>query len=330
MAILVARNLKAYYSITGGLGERLHVHAVDGVNLVINEREIFGIAGESGCGKSTLIKVLYGLVKPPLTVLEGDVYYNIDDNRVHILSLDERERRGIWWKVISYIPQGSMSVLNPTIRIRDQFLDVMKIHTKSFDKREALEVVEKHVQNLGLPIEVLSSYPHQLSGGMRQRVIIALATILKPRVIFADEPTTALDVIVQRGVLEMLRRLQKELSNTIVIVTHDMGVQAQISHRIAVMYAGKIIEVAPTMEIFKHPVHPYTKYLIASLPKIGDRAKRPSIRGRPPSLVNPPPGCRFAPRCPAKRDLCLEREPGLVEIRPGHFVACHYHEGEEV
>mgnify|MGYP000445086087 CR=1 FL=1 len=320
--VLEVNNLKAYYTIEY-YDQRYVVRAVDDVSLRINECEILGICGESGCGKSTLLKALYGLTLPPLKIFDGKIFYYIDGKKIDLLSLDERSLRNMRWRVMSYIPQGSMSVLNPTMRIRDQFIRIIRAHNKEMSKNEIMELIERSIEEKGLPHEVLSSYPHQLSGGMRQRVVIALATVLNPKIVFADEPTTALDVIVQRGILQMLKDTQRKLQNVIILVTHDMGVQAQITDRVAVMYAGHVVEVAPTESIYKSPLHPYTWYLINSLPRIGDKKRRKSIGGAPPSLINPPLGCRFAPRCPMKKDKCVKSVPKLVEVKPDHYVACH-------
>jgi peptide/nickel transport system ATP-binding protein len=313
-------NVRAYYKIFGGGEDSRYVRAVDDISFSLYNSEILGIAGESGCGKSTLIKVLYGLVDPPLVLLNGDVIYRIGDEEISIR--DRRFKRKVQWKVCSYIPQSSMSVLNPVMRIKDHFFKIIQAHFRDIDERELYEDIEKHVQRLGLPVEALTSFPHQLSGGMRQRVVIALATFLKPRVILADEPTTALDVINQRGVLQLLIRIQREMRNTVVIVTHDMGVHAQTAQRLMVMYAGKIVELASTEEIFKNSYHPYVRILIDSLPFIGDKKRRPSLKGRPPSLLNPPSGCRFHPRCPFAEDACKRGEPPLVEVSYGHYVSC--------
>ncbi|MCX7795994.1 MAG: ABC transporter ATP-binding protein [bacterium] len=320
MAILKTENLKAYY-ITEIFGVKRTVRAVDGVSVSINNNEIFGIAGESGCGKSTLIKTLLGIVKPPLTVLEGGVNYSIGDKKFDILALNQKELKSIRWEYISYIPQSSMSVLNPVRRIRDSFKSFINAH-KKIEKEEFKNLVEEHLNALGLPTEVLNAYPHQLSGGMRQRVTIALATILRPKVIFADEPSTALDVVVQRGVIQLLKDIQQEQKNTVILVTHDMAIHANICDRIAIMYAGKIIEEAKTEEIFKNPLHPYTKYLIGSLPKIGDKSYRVSAPGSPPPLTNLPPGCSFHPRCPYTTERCKREFPKLVEVADSHKVAC--------
>jgi len=320
-AILHIEKLKAYYDVKA-FGVDRYVRAVNNVNFDVSEGEIFGIAGESGCGKSTLIKVLYALNKPPLTVMGGRVLYNTEGGDKNPLEIGSKELQKLRWNFVSYIPQGSMSVLNPTIRIKKQFLDVIKAHHKGTDAKEAIKLSEEHVSSLGLPREVMDSYPHQLSGGMKQRVTIALATILKPRIIFADEPTTALDVVVQRGVIQLLKHIQKELHNTVIIVTHDMGVHAEMADRIGIMYAGKIIEIAPTREIFKNALHPYTQYLIKSLPKVGDKTPKASAPGAPPSLDSLPNGCSFNPRCPYAKEDCYGSEPELRKIKAQHLVAC--------
>jgi len=321
--IIQASNLRACYVSRSVYGKKEFVQAVDDVNLSINENEIFGIAGESGCGKSTLIRVLYKLVTPPLTVTSGKVIFDPEGEKIDIFSLEEKTLRTMRWKKFSYIPQGSMSVLNPTMRIKNQFLEVIKAHQKDMKRKEAEKLIEENIEELGLPIEVLTSYPHQLSGGMKQRIIISLSALLKPGVIFADEPTTALDVITQRGVMQMLQRIQKKLQNSVVLVTHDMGVQAEFTNRVAIFYAGKIVETAPTERIFEAPRHPYTRYLIGALPRIGDKTRRVSLGGLPPSLKNPPEGCRFQPRCPLAEDKCKKQEPPMVEIGSDHYLACH-------
>lgn len=320
-AILRTKNLKAYYSFKA-FGIDRNIRALDDVTFDIYEKEIFGIAGESGCGKSTLMKVLYGLIKSPLRHVGGDAIYKINGKEKSVFSFDKEKLRRLRWSFMSYIPQGSMNILNPTLRIKKQFLNIIKAHKDVVNVDEAENIAVEHIKSLGLPLEVLRSYPHQLSGGMRQRVTIALATVLKPRIIFGDEPTTALDVVVQRGVIQLLKDIQKELDNTVIMVTHDMAVHAELTDRIGIMYAGKMVEIASTHEIFKEPLHPYTQYLINSLPRIGDKSEKVSVPGAPPSLANPPSGCRFHPRCPYAKQICKEKEPPLEELKPGHFVAC--------
>lgn len=297
------------------------IRAVDNVSLKIFSGEIYGIAGESGCGKSTLLKTLLANLEPPLRLFGGELNYWLDSKPVNVVSLKEEERRRLKWRFISYIPQGSMHVLNPVKRIRDTFMEILKSHVRR-QKETFLEMAIEHLKALGLPSRVLDMFPHQLSGGMRQRVTIALATLLKPRIILADEPTTALDVVAQRAVIQLIKKIQKELKNTIVLVTHDMGIHAQVTTRMAIMYAGKIVEEGPTLEIFKEPLHPYTRYLIQSLPRVGDKQLREGIPGSPPSLVSPPSGCRFHPRCPHATQRCEEEEPVFLEVNPGHRAAC--------
>jgi peptide/nickel transport system ATP-binding protein len=315
------RDLRAYY-VTNTSSTQRTVRAVDDISLQIHEGEVYGIAGESGCGKSTLLKVLLGMITPPLTVVAGSIHYRVEGRDVDVLALSEDERRAMRWKVVSYIPQGSMHVLNPVSRIRDTFRDFIAAHKPTW-AASTDEHVLAYLGELGLPDSVLGAYPHQLSGGMRQRVTIALATILSPRLVLADEPTTALDVVVQRGVIQLLQDIRKRMNSTLVLVTHDMGVHANLADRVMVLYAGQVMEEADTATLFGEPLHPYTQYLIRSLPKIDDRAERVSIPGRPPALDNPPSGCRFHPRCPFAMDVCKTTVPRLEEVRAGHRVACH-------
>ncbi len=319
--IIEANNLQAYY-ISRAYGVERTVKAVDDMTIRINEGEVYGIAGESGCGKSTLLKVLLGEYKPPLTVVGGSVTYHMDGRSIDAASMTEEARRDLRWKRISYVPQGSMHVLNPVRRIRDTFHDFIAAH-RAVSKRESYQLTSEYLRDLGLPAKVMAAYPHQLSGGMRQRVTIALATVLWPKLIFADEPTTALDVVVQRGVIQLLKEIQQREGSTLVLITHDMGVHANLADRIAVLYAGKLVEEADTRTILTCPKHPYTQYLIKSLPNLDERAERVSIPGRPPALDKPPAGCRFHPRCPMAREKCRTIDPELITIAPGHRVACH-------
>ena len=322
MSVIVeATDLQAYY-ITNAYGVKRTVKAVDNISLKINEGEVFGIAGESGCGKSSLLKVLLGEHRPPLTVVGGSVKYHLDGTEIDPLAVDQHQRRAIRWKQVSYIPQGSMHVLNPVRRIRDSFHDFIAAH-RSVNRQESFELARSYLRDLGLSENVLAAFPHQLSGGMRQRVTIALATILWPKLIFADEPTTALDVVVQRGVIQLLKDIRKVEGSTLVLITHDMGVHANLADRIAVLYAGKLVEEGDTRSVLKNPQHPYTQYLIKSLPKLDERSERVSIPGRPPALDNPPTGCRFHPRCPYVMDKCSTIDPETITVGTGHRVACH-------
>lgn len=323
MALLSVQNLAAYYQ-TEIYGISRTVRAVDGVSFDLFPNEIYGVAGESSCGKTTLIKVISGNLKPPLKVNSGSVNYHFGAYDVDMLHTSQEElRRNVRWKEISYVMQGSMSVLNPVRKVIKTFEDIVATHEGIGDKKKFLEQTREHVNRLGLPTEVLNSYPHQLSGGMRQRVAIALATVFRPSLIIADEPTTALDVVVQRGVLQMIKDIQALSANTVLLVTHDMAVHANVADRVMIMYAGRIAEEAPTESIFNTPLHPYTQHLIRSLPMIGERSTKASLPGAPPNLANPPGGCRFHARCPYVMEICQTEVPDLVPVRENHRVACH-------
>lgn len=323
MSLLQVQGLKAYYK-TEIYGVSRMVKSVDDVSLELKSNEIYGVAGESSCGKTTLIKVISGTVKPPLKVYEGSVEYQFNSGKVDILKASGGElQKTVRWKEISYVMQGSMSVLNPVRKVIKTFEDIITTHDGIRDRREFLYRVKEHVKLLGLPPDVINSYPHELSGGMRQRVAIALATIFSPSLIIADEPTTALDVVVQRGVLQLLKEIQGASRNTVLLVTHDMAVHANVADRVAIMYAGRIVEEAPTAIIFQQPSHPYTRHLISSLPVIGDKSVKNALQGSPPNLANPPDGCRFHPRCPWVMDVCKTQVPRMQNLGGDHRTACH-------
>jgi peptide/nickel transport system ATP-binding protein len=298
------------------------VRAVSDITLTVQSSEILGIAGESGCGKSSLLKIMYGNIRPPMRLVGGTVTVSAGGTDGQAVTLRNEQIRKGWWKTISYVPQGAMSVLNPVARIERQFMDAVPS-----GHREARAMVRanlaSYLSELGLPSQVLRSYPHQLSGGMRQRVVIAMATFLHPAVVLADEPTTALDVIVQRSILTLLTHLQSQMKNSLIIVSHDMGVHYQITHRMGIMYAGRMVERGPTARIFERPLHPYTRALINALPKIGDTGRREGIPGLPPNLLAPATGCPFAARCPAVMDICRRAAPTALQIEPDHVVECH-------
>ena len=324
--IIETNNLRAYY-ITKAYGVERTVKAVDDISIQIQEGEVYGIAGESGCGKTTLLKVLLGSYQPPLTVVGGEIIYHLDGDTLNAAEMSEDQERDLRWKTISYIPQGSMHVLNPVRRVRDTFHDFISAH-RDVSKAESFQLTADYLRDLGLPEKVMASYPHQLSGGMRQRVTIALATILWPKLIFADEPTTALDVVVQRGVIQMLKDVQQKEGSTLILITHDIGVHANLADRIGILYAGKLVEEADTTTILQNPKHPYTKFLIDSLPSLDSREERASIPGRPPALDRPPSGCRFHERCPLVREICHTIDPDMIQVAPGHRTACHVVEEE--
>lgn len=314
--VLSVDSLYASYKTIDG-----DVPIIQNLSFQINENEIFGIAGESGCGKSTLLNTLYGIIRFPLQIDNGTVTLHTNENGEN-KSYVNSDIEKTWWKSVSYIPQAAQSVLNPISRLKKQFMD--SVHGKKTESNEQiLSRVKNYLKELELSTDILDAFPFQLSGGMRQRAIIALATFMHPRLVLADEPTTALDVVVQRGILMMLMRLQKKYKNTMVVISHDMGVHYQITDRIAIMYSGSFVELGRTETIFNKPLHPYTQMLISSLPNIGDLHPKEGIAGRPPAFTNLPKGCRFAPRCPKATEQCKNYAPQFVEITKGHFVACH-------
>ena len=325
--VLAVSGLRAYYR-TSAFGVEREVRAVDDISLSIAANEIYGLAGESSSGKTTLIKTIANAIQPPLEVLAGSVVFNFreqngESRSVDIHGVDRRELAAIRWKHLSYIMQGSMNVLNPVRRVRQSFVDFAFRHI-SQPMPEFLEVVRDHLKRLHLAPDVLDAFPHQLSGGMRQRITIALATVCRPEFIIADEPTTALDVVVQKGVLAMIHEIQRELGSSILFVTHDMSVHANLADRLGIMYAGRLVEEGRTADGFRAPRHPYTAHLIASLPRLGDSAPKKGLDGAPPNLASPPPGCRFHPRCPRATDICRRETPPMAWLAEGHRAACFH------
>jgi len=316
--ILHVKNLRAFYRTDLGI-----VRAVDDVSFVVKKEEVFGIAGESGCGKSTLALSILRLVKPPCYIEGGEVILEGRD----IMKLKDEELRRIRWRRASYIPQASMNALNPVMKIGDQIIDAIKAHEKHVEKKEAEERITKLLEQVALSPKVAGMYPHELSGGMKQRAAIAMAMALGPSLIVADEPTTALDVNVQRVVLQALENAKEAIGASLLLITHDMAVQAQIVNKLAIMYAGKIVEIGDVKSLFKDPLHPYTKGLMFAIPTIEEKRKILYIPGRPPDLINPPQGCRFFPRCSQAMDLCSKNEPPLIEVENDRFVACHLYGG---
>ena len=318
--VVAVTDLRAYYQ-TQQFGVQRDVRAVDGVSLRVMPDEIYGLAGESSCGKSTLIKTIAGAIRPPLAVQGGSVVFDFGGKTLNLYEAGTEALEPLRWKHLSYVMQGSMGVLNPVRRVRHSFVDFAFRHM-GLPMPAFLDAVRAHLARVKLQPETLEAYPHELSGGMRQRMTIALATVCRPELIIADEPTTALDVIVQKSVLGMIREVQQALKSSMIFVTHDMSVHAHLCHRLGVMYAGRLIEEGATTEIFAHPRHPYTTHLIASLPRIGKTVTIQALEGAPPNLADPPRGCRFHPRCPQAMPVCREQVPAMVDEGNGHRVAC--------
>jgi peptide/nickel transport system ATP-binding protein len=318
--VLEVANLRAYYR-TSYFGVSREVRAVDGVSLHVDRNEIYGLAGESSCGKSTLVKTIVRAIRPPLTIIEGSVRFDFGGRACDLYALDQARLAGLRWRHLSYILQGSMNVLNPVRRVRQSLVDFAFRHIGK-PMPQFLQQVENHLARLRLKPAVLDSYPHELSGGMRQRVTIALASVCRPDFIVADEPTTALDVVVQKDVLALLCEVQRQIRSSMILVTHDIGVHAKVTDRMGIMYAGRLVEEGRTVEVIRKPRHPYTAHLVTSLPRIGDAEPRKGLEGAPPNLANPPSGCRFHPRCPLAMALCRQQPPPMVDVATGHRVAC--------
>ncbi|PMQ00840.1 MAG: dipeptide/oligopeptide/nickel ABC transporter ATP-binding protein [Dictyoglomus sp. NZ13-RE01] len=322
--LLELKDIKAYYLIG-----KQYVRAVDGVSIDIDE-EIVGIVGESGSGKSTLTNVMLMSIKRPLTLVDGSVYLYSNGNVINLSSLSREElQKKIWGREMSIIPQSAMNALMPTKRIRSYILDVMRSHFEEIDEKEVLKKAGDRFEEIGISREYLDRYPFELSGGMKQRAVIAVATLLNPRLLLADEPTSALDVATQKMVLKTIKDLKdRNIVKSIVFVTHDIATVRQIADRMVVMYAGKIVEEASTEEIVNEPYHPYTKGLLLSVVTPEPEVKKRGISyipGTPPNLINPPLGCRFYPRCPNRMPICEKEEPVLKSIN-GRKVACFLYE----
>ncbi len=311
--LLKLENLSVhYYTLTGV------VKAVDRVTLDVPRGEFVSIVGESGSGKSTLALAILRLIPPPGIIASGRIIF---DN-IELTRLSEAKMREVRGRRISMVFQDPMTSLDPVRRVGEQIADVYLTHNITNDKEEALDLAREALEMVGIPGDRITYYPHQLSGGQRQRVLIAAAVALKPSLLIADEPTTALDVIVQAKIMDLLEDLMKELKMTIILITHDIALAAERSSRIAVMYAGKIVEYGPVDAVVEDPLHPYTKGLLESAPDLWGPKEIKGIPGNPPDLRRPPPGCPFHPRCPMRFELCDVEEPTLVEIN-GRLVSCH-------
>ncbi|MBT2666664.1 ABC transporter ATP-binding protein [Bacillus sp. ISL-4] len=320
--LLEISNLKTYF-----FSDKGPVPAVNGVDLCINKGETLGVVGESGCGKSvTSLSIMRLLTDTPGKVIDGSIRYEGKD----LLSLSENEIREVRGNEIAMIFQEPMTSLNPVYKIGQQIGEAVQLHLK-YDKKKAREHVIKMLKLVGIPRaeEIINEFPYQLSGGMRQRIMIAMAMSCDPTLLIADEPTTALDVTIQAQILELMRNLKEEKGTAIMLITHDLGVVAEMCDRVVVMYAGKVVEEADILEIFENPKHPYTKGLLNSVPKMGQKTNRlESIPGNVPIPTNMPKGCKFAPRCSQAMDICQEQDPDLLQIAEGHQCRCFLYQSE--
>jgi peptide/nickel transport system ATP-binding protein len=316
--VLDVRDLRVSYHTAAG-----PVRAVNGVSFFLRKGERLGLVGESGSGKTTTALSLMRLLQESAVIEGGAVLLD----GVDLLQLSEEEMRLARFADISLIPQGAMNSLNPMMKVGEQLRDTVRAHRKGGNSRVGETRIQEVLDSVELLAGVTDSYPHELSGGMKQRVCIAMAILLNPKVIIADEPTSALDVVVQRQVMETLRRVQELLGPAVILVGHDMGLMAQFVDRIGVMYGGKLVEVGPVRGIFKDPLHPYTQLLIQSLPNLHTKEDFRGIPGLTPSLLAPPPGCMFHPRCPQAMPRCSVDVPVLEEVQPDRWVSCHLYDG---
>ena len=323
MTILEVQNLSVNYLTDQGAVLR----AVEDVSFSLEQGRSLGLVGESGCGKTTAMLGLLRLLPAEGRIVSGEVRYEARSETgpsVDLLRLSEREMRKYRWSKISIVFQGAMNALNPVRRVGDQIAEPIMLHGAATDKRAANKRVGELLELVGITPEMARQYPHQYSGGMRQRAMIAMALACNPDVLIADEPTTALDVMIQAQILNLLQKLQKELELAIILVTHDLGVVAEICDDVLVMYGGKTAEYASVDTIYNEAQHPYTQRLLRAFPDVDNPASDlASIPGYPPPLDALPPGCRFEPRCHCKSDICAVESPPLVAVKPGHYVACH-------
>ena len=317
---------KTLIEVSGLQVEYGRIRAVDGVDLTIGTGEILGLAGESGCGKSTVANAVMQILRPPAQIVGGSIRFLGED----LAGKSNEELRKFRWRNVAMVFQSAMNALNPVMRVGDQFVDMMRAH-EHISKDRALTRAGELLDLVGMDKRLVRAYPHELSGGMRQRVIIAMALALSPELVILDEPTTALDVVVQREILQEVEALKRDLGFAVLFITHDLSLLLEFADRIAIMYAGEIVESAPARELAENAQHPYTQGLMQSFPPLtGPRTRLVGIPGSPPDLREPPSGCRFHPRCPhcSRDDAALylrqtTERPRLREIAPGHFVACH-------
>ena len=314
MPLLDVQNLTTHYLTLRG-----PVKAVESVSFQINKGEIMGLAGESGCGKTTVALSILKILPPGGKILGGKILFKGTD----LVPLEEEEMRKIRWKGISLVFQGAMNALNPVFKVGDQIVEAIITHEPDVSKKEARERAEKLFEMVGIDSSRIDNYPHEFSGGMRQRALIAMALSCNPDLLIADEPGTALDVIVQAQVLRLMKELKDRLNLAMIMITHDLSIIAETCDKVAIMYAGKIVEYGDIVSIFKDPLHPYTQGLLNAFPSITAPKKHMvSIPGFPPDLLNPPKGCRFHPRCKYAMDICRKEEPPPV-ILGNRYVFCH-------
>jgi len=319
MTLLKVQGLNVSYKTMKG-----ELKAVQGVDFELEQQETLGIVGESACGKSTLGLALLNLVPPPGRVTHGRILLEGED----ILSLDNERLRRTRGKVVSMIFQDPMTSLNPVKKIGDHFVEAIRAHNPSARRGESLEKAGKILGELGISPDRMADYPHQLSGGMKQRIMIGLSLILDPKLLIADEPTTSLDVVIEAQILDLLRQLKSSLKLSMILITHNLGVVAEVADKIAIMYGGEIYEFAETKAIFKKPLFPYTQLLLKLVPNIASESTSLEwIPGSPPDLSYPISGCKFAARCPFVLDRCGKERPSLRDIEPGHRAACHLYDG---
>jgi len=313
--LLEIKGLKTYFPVYKAL-----VQAVDGVSFHVGRGELVGLVGESGSGKSVTGMSILGIVERPGRIEGGEIYFKGED----LLGISEEALRGIRGNQIGMIFQNPRTCLNPVLTIGEQITRIYSLH-KGGDKKEAEEkaIEMLNLVNIPDPRSLLRQYPHQLSGGMCQRVMIVMALICDPDLIIADEPTTGLDVTIQKQILSLMREVRERTGAAQLLITHDLGVVAETCDRVVVMYAGKIMEDAPTFTLFKEPAHPYTQGLLRSIPRLDKDVVLEVVPGYVPSPINPPPGCRFHPRCPHRMDICDSEEPPIFSLAPDHRVACH-------
>lgn len=321
MELLKIENLNIEFHTDTGV-----VHAVNGVDLIVNEGETLGLVGETGAGKTTTALGVLNLIQtPPGKIVSGEIFYKGQD----ILAMKASEIRHIRGNEISMIFQDPMSALNPVMPIGEQIAEVIELHEKC-SKAEAQEKMLAMLEKVRIPAERAGDYPHQFSGGMKQRVVIAIALACNPRLLIADEPTTALDVTIQAQVLNMINKLKKELNTSMLLITHDLGVVAESCDKVAIMYAGEIVESGTAEHIFDETAHPYTKGLFSSIPAIDKKmARLTPIEGMMPDPGNLPTGCKFHPRCPYAQERCQSEFPELREVSPGHFCRCHQFDADK-